>query len=192
MDSIDELLRRLTDESTSAGVIFQLVESPDPRALEGLIAALRHDNPVVRNFALLGLAERRDVSAIPAILQLLDDEEIYVRASAAFALGKMGDTRYVGALSSALQRSINLNAHLCHQLMIALMNLDETNCADALAIGLQSALAGVRLAAAEFLGYVGKKGTIQVLSEQLSTETDDRVRQAISTAITQLRQHAAH
>lgn len=83
MDSLDRLLERLIDERASAGAAFQLAESRDPRALVGLTSALKNDHPVIRNSALLGLAEKRDSSAIPAIVELLNDPEVYVRASAA-------------------------------------------------------------------------------------------------------------
>src|SRR5512135_3659139 len=117
METIEHLLRQLIDEKTAAGAAFQLAEIDDERALSGLTTALKNDNPVVRNFALMGLADKGDTGAIPGILDRLNDPEIYVRATAAFALGRLRDSSCIPVLEASLKESINIDAHLCRQLM---------------------------------------------------------------------------
>ncbi len=187
MDSLDQLLQRLIDEKTSAGAAFQLAETQDQRAVTGLITALKHDNPVVRNSALLGLAETRDSGVVPAILALLNDPEVYVRASAAFALGKLGDSSCVSKLSSCLKASISVDVNLYRQLMVALLDIDEKNSANMIAVGLQSSIAEVRSTAAEFLGQIGNQQTILELSAQLLAEPEEVVKEGLREALSQLR-----
>jgi HEAT repeat protein len=186
MDSLDKLLQQLLDEKISTGAAFQLAQAQEQGAVTGLIMALKHANPVVRNSGLLGLAETRDSGVVPAILVLLNDPEIYVRASAAFALGKLGDASCVSKLSSCLKVSINVDANLCRQLMVALLDIDEQNCANMIVVGLQSSIAEVRSTAAEFLGHIGNQQTISELSAQLLSEPEEVVKDALRAARSQL------
>jgi HEAT repeat protein len=152
MYSLTELLTQLTIPETAADAAFRLAEITDQSAFDGLISATKNDNSLVRNAAVLGLAARRDARAVPAIMELLKDPEIDIRASAAFALGKLDDADCIPALRDCLQESINTDAHFCRQLMVALTDLCGSNCADTIAMGLESSIAEVRATAAEFLG----------------------------------------
>jgi HEAT repeat protein len=187
VDAIDKLLTLLASEKTSSDAAFQLAGIPDSRAFHGLIAALKDTNPVIRNSSLLGLAERKDSAAAPFILDLLHDSEVYVRTSAAFALAKLCNSSCIPELRDSLKNSINVDAHLCRQLMIALMDICEENCVELIRIGLQSSIVRVRSTTAEFLGNIGNQSTILELSEQLLSETEESVKKSIEEAISELK-----
>jgi hypothetical protein len=78
------------------------VEADDVAALR---AALQHDRPEDRAMALDGIANLRDPSAAPDVIErLLDEnEDDYVREKAARALGQLRDERSVEALLAILR-----------------------------------------------------------------------------------------
>jgi HEAT repeat protein len=83
-----------------------LIEIPDPRAIEPLVAALRDADELVRLNAALALGEfqgRPELSTIVEPLSAaLRDDSPFVRAMAASALGRAKDSAAVPALIEAL------------------------------------------------------------------------------------------
>jgi len=187
MDYLDELLNQLTHEKTAAEAAFRLAEIPDQRAFDGLINAIKNENSYIRNSAVVGLADRRDSKAVPFILDMLNDADIGVRASAAFALGKLCNSDCIPNLSTCLRDSINVDAHLCRQLIVALTDICGDECATIIAIGLESSIPTVRSTTAEFLGQIDDEAIVIKLSECLLSETDQEVRKIIQEALSDLK-----
>ena len=85
------------DFYSAEGVLAAMETLPDgdvvPRLLS--IASDKEKDLRMRVAAVYDLGERQDRSAVPAILEILDDEDRYLASFAAEALGRIGDTRAV-------------------------------------------------------------------------------------------------
>jgi HEAT repeat protein len=92
------------DEAVSSRAEGYLMRYYGARALEPLIEACDHPNPVVRFRALWALAHTRDRLAYDTILRLMDDPDERVRYDATVALGVLGDLRAVEPLAEPLLR----------------------------------------------------------------------------------------
>lgn len=75
----------------------------DPRALHGLIVALRDGDFHVRQDAAAALGNLGDARAVEALVAMLSDHVVHVRQSAAGALGAIGDRRAANALIAAMR-----------------------------------------------------------------------------------------
>jgi HEAT repeat protein len=74
----------------------------DPRSYdEKLRAALNHPLAATRARICWLLGKRGDARAIPALLGMLEDEDVYVRIAALSALGKIGDPHVLPILEEA-------------------------------------------------------------------------------------------
>ncbi len=73
-----------------------------PRAFHSLQVLSEDSDPEVRLFAANIFCEIRDEAALPALISLIKDDDINVRAASAEALGKVGDVRALAPLSEAL------------------------------------------------------------------------------------------
>jgi HEAT repeat protein len=78
----------------------------DPRAYdEKLKAALHHPLPHTRARICWLLGQRGGTAAIPNLLLMLKDEDVYVRIAALRALGKIGDRSVLPVLEEAANNS---------------------------------------------------------------------------------------
>jgi HEAT repeat protein len=85
-----------------------LGKSPDPRAMEPLLAAARDRSPDVRLGAVLALERYRGERVVDALVQALPDTDEQVRKAAATSLVPQRDPRALGALVRA---AANLEFH---------------------------------------------------------------------------------
>ena len=70
-----------------------------PEGLPFLIHTIgSHTNPAVRGAAILGIAKSNAPSAIPTLIDALQDPKSSIRQKAARTLGQIGDSRAVNAL----------------------------------------------------------------------------------------------
>ena len=83
------------DANVSARAEHYLLRCYGVRALEQLLSACDHPNPVVRFRAAWVLGYTRDPRAFDALLRLTDDPEERVRYDATIALGIHGDPRAI-------------------------------------------------------------------------------------------------
>jgi HEAT repeat protein len=180
---IDALLADLRRSDHAADASHQLAQIRDERALSGLVSALDDPQPVVRTYAALGLAEAGEPRHTERLAALLQDPDLGVRSSAAFALGKVGHPGAIDALSAALHASLDLDAHLCRQLVIALADLGGEAAVEPLFHALKSGFPQVRIVAAEHLGDVGTGQTVEQLKEYMQSDKDDAVRKSLMEAI---------
>ena len=86
------------DQEVSRRAEDYLIRYYGARALEPLLAACDHPNPVVRYRAVWALACTHDSRAYETILRLIDDPDEGVRYDATLALGILGDRRAVRPL----------------------------------------------------------------------------------------------
>lgn len=186
IDQIDRLLQELRDEERCVDASYKLAQIGGARALEGLLAALEDVKPVVRTFTVLALAEVADPKTTESVVRLLNDPEISVRSGAAFALGKIGDPRCIPALKTALEASLEVDAHLCRQLIIALADLSEADAVEPILRACQSSFSEIRLVAVDHLGEIGDEQTRARLIDLLQQEREAEVRAALAKAIEQL------
>jgi cyclophilin family peptidyl-prolyl cis-trans isomerase/HEAT repeat protein len=84
---------------------IRIIQLEDERNLNGdeLIGLLKHQTPAVRERAALAIGRIGDNRGADALIELFNQEQdIKVRAMAAFALGEMEDAKAVGRLMSAI------------------------------------------------------------------------------------------
>jgi hypothetical protein len=180
---IDRLLGELRNEETAVNAAFALSEIKDERVVEGLLLALDDPRPLVRNYAIFALAELASPQAIRPIARLLRDPDLGVRVRAAEALSRIGDSGVLPDLAEALVASLEVDAHLCRQLIVALADVGGAKAVDLILPAFQSSIPEVRAVAARFLGYVGDRQTITALQDVLRTESNEAVRAAVRDAM---------
>ncbi len=182
---IDRLLDDLKSDnaSTCIDAAFKLAEIKDDRAVDGLIEALQDPKPLVRNYAIFALAEIGNPRAMEPIVRMLNDSDIEVRSRAAWALGKIGDRSCMPALAAALKDALEVDAHLCRQLIVALADIGGIEAVASILPAFQSSIPEVRVVAADFLGYIGDDQTREILSDLIQKESNPDVQAALRAAI---------
>jgi HEAT repeat protein len=183
LNQLEQLLKDLRHNEKCVDAAHKLAIIGNASALNGLIEALEDTNPRVRNFATLALADMANPKATESLIYLLQDLDISVRASAAFALGKIGEPSSLPVLTKALKESIDVDAHLCRQLIVAVADISGSEATDTILYALQSRIPKVRATAVEFLAYTGNEHIRSSLIELLEYETDEDVRNTIKNAL---------
>jgi cyclophilin family peptidyl-prolyl cis-trans isomerase/HEAT repeat protein len=84
--------------------LTDLVDAQSSRHAGPIVAALAHEDPVVRGRAALAAASVQDPATLHSLIRLLEDRDASVRADAAFALGQLRDSTAARALLDALVR----------------------------------------------------------------------------------------
>jgi HEAT repeat protein len=184
-EEIDRLLEKLRsdDQPTCVDAAFGLAESRDEQTVDGLVATLQDPRPFVRNYAVFALAEIGNAKAIRPIIRMLGDPDIGVRSRAAWALGRIGDFTCMADLAAALRESLEIDTHLCRQLIVALADIGGREAVESILPAFESSDPEVRIIAARFLGYVGDRMTRARLKELRDQEENEGVRTAIDSAI---------
>ncbi|MBD1928143.1 HEAT repeat domain-containing protein [Trichocoleus sp. FACHB-90] len=129
--------------------------------------------------ALGALGEIGNEAAISTLLQVLQDSNAMVRASAAKALGKIGSEDAISALLIALQDS---SAMVRASATEALGKVGSEDAISALLTALQDQDAMVRASATEALGKVGSEDAISALLTALQDQ-DAKVRVTATEAL---------
>jgi HEAT repeat protein len=78
----------------------------DPRAIQALISALGDEEKEVRDFAVESIL-KMGRSATPALIRLLEEGSAFLRADAAYLLGKISDPKALPALRKAMKDKIH-------------------------------------------------------------------------------------
>jgi len=92
---------RSGDEQISLGAIDRLVGIDDPRATMHLASCLKDSRYIVRIYAAAQLGEKRDASAVDALIGTLHDESLFVRQTVAGALEHIGGDKALRAVKKA-------------------------------------------------------------------------------------------
>jgi hypothetical protein len=101
--SRDRLIEELENGSGSYRAGLILGRMKEPRALELLIAALGHPDPLVRSESCAALGELRDPAAAEPLLIATRDREYDVRIRASEALDRLGTAAIVVGVASLLR-----------------------------------------------------------------------------------------
>ena len=90
-DQLERLIQNLNSEyrDLRMSAIWTLGRVKDPRAVEALINALRHKDPLMREKAAEALGETKDMKAVEPLIAMLKDDEETFREIAAKALEKI-------------------------------------------------------------------------------------------------------
>jgi hypothetical protein len=157
-------LRKLAqgeDEGDRSRAVFALAFGEDAEYLSFVERAARDRSPQVRAMALAGLAARRSAdTSVELLLSLLDDEHTAVRRRACEAVG--------ACVSPEHYSVVNIVEKVGH-----IMIYDESE--------------STRLEAVRALAAIGAPADIPKLEKALTHELDAGIREAIQSAIEQLR-----
>lgn len=184
----DEIVKLLDDmrsgnEKLCVEAAFKLAEIRDRKAVPGLVLLLKDSHPLVRNFAVFALAEIGDEAAEEPVGELLQDADLGVRVRAGWALSKLGTDRSIPALANALKESMDEDAHLSRQILLALSQIGRST-VDEIAPALHSSIPEVRQAAVHFLNYLGdlkaKPHLVRLMEHETNREVRDELEQALA------------
>lgn len=161
------------------------------QAVEPLIAALGHNNAVVRRNAAWAIGETRGGSSVnrrdafePLMAALLD-EDAWVRRAAAFAFGEIRDHRAARALISALGDS---DYQVRDMAIYALGEMKEARAIEQLSqLLLKDDNWDVRVRAAWALGEIRDPQAVEALTAALNDE-DGRVRSKAKWALSEIQE----
>ena len=161
------------------------------RAVESLVEALGHSNPVVRRNAAWAIGETRGGGSVnrrgafePLMAALLD-EDAWVRRAAAFAFGEIRDSRAARALIAALGDS---DYQVRDMAVYALGEMKEARAVEQLSqLLLKDEHGSLRLRAAWALGEIADPQAVEALTAALSDE-DGRVRSKARWALSEIQE----
>ena len=104
IEALIKTLKHSKDSETRAKAAEALEKIGDNRAVEPLIQALQDRDSYVRLRTVLALGALKEGKAVEPIIQVLKgDEEVNVRAGAAWVLGRIGDSSVTVPLINALR-----------------------------------------------------------------------------------------
>jgi HEAT repeat protein len=190
--AVEPLLEALRDEipevRAEAAYAFGKLGIADSRVFEALIEALCDSDSGVRTMAAVGLWEivhqRADERALePLCSALLSDDEPETRATAACALGTLGDPRAVDALVQALEDDY---LDVAESAAEALGKIRDPRAVDALVQALEDNDPGVRESAAKALGEIRDPRAVDALVQALE-DNDPGVRESAAKALGEIR-----
>lgn len=103
----EQLLRSLKDKELNvrAAAAASLGNYSSPEVASALVAMMNQDDPGVRSSAAIGLGECNIASSevVLGLIKLLKDSDFWTRTCASKSLGKLHDTRAVGAIVPLLK-----------------------------------------------------------------------------------------
>ncbi|MGC8874285.1 MAG: HEAT repeat domain-containing protein [Chloroflexia bacterium] len=159
-----------------------------PESRQALRRALRDPDPAVRRNAIDAVARLRDTEAVDTLILALDPRNgLWVRYSAAEALGVVGDHRAIAPLMEAAEDAQVLIRRVAVR---SLGQLRDSRAIPTLMRALKDPDPQVRLHAVEGLGRIGHEGVVPELKRRLSdrsTVFGRRVGDAARDAIQQIR-----
>jgi len=105
---IASLIKTFEDEDSQlrSWVIYALTRFPDKQVSEKFIEIMQNDkDKQVRMFAALKLGERKDRTAVEALIKMLEIEDVEERSKAILSLGMIGDIRAVEPIIQIMNSS---------------------------------------------------------------------------------------
>jgi len=172
------------DEQVRNNVAITLRQSGDPRAVPALLTILRQARSPSHKIAVLqALEQMPDRRAVDDCLQLLNDEDKWVRFCAAGVLGAIGDGRALAPLLHMLVAAPEQT--FASQALARLENIGEAvdDLLEIVSDPAQPTL--LRARAAEILGQSGDRRVGPILT-QLAYTDDDRLRLSALTGLSKL------
>lgn len=142
-------------------------------SLDALFEQLKHPNPNLRDRATLEIAQNRDETTIPLLMDILNDEDVLFRRAAVKVLGVIGPDALL-VLAEGLTKNADpvVRASCAKAMAQCATNYDEgaipANAIAALKAGTQDENPVVHLASVMALGQVGKPAfetMVEILKE---------------------------
>jgi HEAT repeat protein len=186
---VDTLLRALEDSNQvmRSAAVQALARVDDGRAGPSLVAALSDPDSWVRYFAARALGERRHEAGVDELTRVaLDDAAGHVRLAAIDALGRIGSTAAIPALSALCGGD---DAERATAAIAALGNIAGVKVWDALKSALRAEDEERRAAAAQAIAHVGGPTAIEHLEWTAAVDSSPTV---IAAAVRGLAWIAAH
>ncbi|MBW4697898.1 MAG: HEAT repeat domain-containing protein [Aphanocapsa lilacina HA4352-LM1] len=174
------------------GVMDELIEAEPytlevlelPPDVEQLLQDLRGADVNRRMLAARAFSEIQDARAVPALIEMLDDDCPLVRVSAAYAVGRNPCSEAVEPLIAVLDR--DWNGYVRKGLVWALGNCCDARAFDSLVEALMTDIPAVRLWAASALGQLGDLRALGPLSVALAKDPFAVVRSNCAWALGRL------
>ena len=179
---LSELIKALhdsTDPKVRQYAAYLLGKTKNPRAIQPLIEALADFDKSVREQAMLALTVLGK-AAIEPLSEAMKEPKWEVRYRAAEALGKMADEKAVQPLIQALKDNRD---HVRYMAVKGLHEIRDSEAVDPLIILLKDENVHVRRMVVHALGALGGKKVTKALKEAMETETDEKVKAAITEAL---------
>jgi HEAT repeat protein len=171
--------------------VLKLAALGTPAAISALSTALEDSDENVRAIAIDGLAGTGDPQYVPVIAARLGrDKSIFVRKTAAYALGRIGSDAGTGALLRALK---DKNDEMRGAASVALTKYSDPSAVDGLIAALSDKSDFVRAHAAQALG-VNRRAALRavpILIKLLDSDTALDVRRQSATALGEIGDPAA-
>jgi HEAT repeat protein len=123
--TVEPLINALDDKDMGVRekAIDSLSKSYDMRALNVFIEMLSADNPILRALAASKLRDFKHPLAVNALINTLNDDNLNVRRSVIFALGKIGDSRAVEPLTTILNETTDKRVK--HDVIVSLNQINN-------------------------------------------------------------------
>jgi HEAT repeat protein len=157
------------DWSIRADAAGALGDIGDVRAVEPLIAALKHGEREVRQAITEALGKIGNPQAVEPLIATLKDKEWKVRKASASALGKIGDQRAVEPLIIILKNKLE-NEDVLKTAAAVLGKIGDYRAVEPLIAVLKGEVRGDRQAIAEALGEIGDTRAVEPLIATLKDE----------------------
>jgi HEAT repeat protein len=159
---------------------------PPANATKQQILAVRYQQiGDVRAWAIQGLGELGDQSALPKVVAATEDpDDFFLRYVAAGVLVKWKARQALPALVKLLDDPVSEVRTIA---VVGVGTLGSPSNVDALAARLGDDNVGVRVGAIEALAHVGGEGACQKLRAALVSEANSQVRQALEAALARLK-----
>jgi HEAT repeat protein len=102
-ESVEPLVRELSNGSNQADAAYVLGRIGDARTLDVLVKALRHRDPRVRAESAAALGELQDPAAVKPLLRITHDTDHTVRTQVRVALDRMGTIAVIEGVAELLR-----------------------------------------------------------------------------------------
>jgi len=168
-----------TDPNVRQYAAYLLGKTKNPVVIQPLIIALADFDKSVREQATLALVQLGK-SAVEPLTLAMKQPKWETRYRAAEALGKIADEKAVKPLIQGLKDNRD---HVRYMAAKGLRVLGDSDAIAPMIILLKDENRFVRMMAVRALSAIGGKNVNKALSQALETETDEKVREAITEAM---------
>ena len=179
VDGLVHTLHNNTDPNVRQYAAYLLGKAKNPRAIQPLVEALGDFDKSVREQSMLALTAIGK-AAIEPLSTAMKEPKWETRYRAAEALGKIADEKAIKPLIQALKDSRD---HVRYMATKGLREIGDSDAIDPMIILLKDENKYVRMMAARALSAIGGKKVHDALKKALETETDDKVKEAITEAM---------
>jgi HEAT repeat protein len=168
-----------TDPQVRQYAAYLLGKARSPRAIQPLIEALADFDKSVREQATLALSSIGK-AAVEPLSEAMKEPKWETRYRAAEALGKIADEKAVKPLIKGLKDNRD---HVRYMAAKGLRGLGDSDAVEPMIILLKDENVYVRTMAVRALGAIGGPKVTEALNAALASETDEKVREAITEAL---------